>query len=200
MNIRTIITATLTLAATAAGVAHSADLTSQQRESWVIEGFSEENAERIISESPLGGAEGIWQASADGAKIAIISGNPPGAKGSIAGYLLVVIDSPRPALQPGTVMGWMRQSAKPRHFEGTLFTKSKGPRLTTPKTVTLRLEDSSHLTFTPEKGGLRFLPWRLLPYMFRSAVREQRSNKPDDLNGFVRLSPPADPPVRPRYL
>ena len=168
--------------------------------SWVETRVNPDSVSSLLAELPRENAEGIWQASADGATVAIIPGHPAGTRGAAASHLIVIIDSPRPAIPPGTVMGWMRATAKPGCYHGAMFTRCEGPSLTTPKDFTFNMADNTHLTFTPVKGGLKIHPWRLLPYAFRFVLREERANLPDDLEGFIRVSPCASPPATPRYL
>ena len=50
------------------------------------------------------------------------------------------------------------------------------------------------------RDGVEFVAWRLLPYMFRSVLRERRE-RPRDLDGLLRVWPPdAENPLKPRYL
>ena len=48
--------------------------------------------------------------------------------------------------------------------------------------------------------GLEFVPWRILPYMFRSLLRE-RHDRVRELDGLLRIWPAGlGEPLKPRYL
>lgn len=177
--------------------------------SWTIEGFSDSTARAAIGESPAGPAEGIWQATADGARVALVAGDAPGvwrADDTAAGYsgarrlLMVILDSPRPGLRPGTVMGWAVPSATPGKWDAQIFTRTDGRELDTPRRFILTLADASHISFAAASAGLKLRLWKLIPYFFRSAVTETPEKEGHE--GLLRLwPPPADaPPLNPVYL
>ena len=177
--------------------------------SWVIDGMTADAARAAIGESRAGRAEGIWQATADGALVALIGGDAPGLWRDAAdsdGYsatrrlLMVIVDSPRPGMRPGTVMGWASPAATPGKWDARIFTRTDGRELHTPRRFTLTLADDNHITFTPASSGIKISLWRMMPYIFRAGVRE--TAPPDGLDGLLRLWPPSadTPPVTPVYL
>ncbi|MDE7143425.1 MAG: hypothetical protein K2N76_01345, partial [Muribaculaceae bacterium] len=74
-------------------------------------------------------------------------------------------------------------------------------RLGIPRTFTLHLaDDGAALTFKTRKSRLTINLFRLLPYMYRNVV-SLRENRPDNLDGALRVYPPvASPRFGPRYL
>lgn len=169
--------------------------------SWVMDATTEERVKAMLAETPAPHIGGIWSATADGAKVAIISGTPPGLNGNRdMSYLIVALRTPRPAIAPGTVMGWCVASAKAGFYDCTLFTRCHGSELTEPKRFTLRLNDDARLSLIKVRDGLEIVAWKIIPYMFRSFIRE-RHDRPRDLDGLIRLWPDnTGTPPSPRYL
>ncbi len=169
--------------------------------SWMVDGISDASVRQSVSLHPGDEIEGIWSATSDGARIAVLPGAVPGGARSFAdSYLLVVLKSPRAAILPGTVMGWCSPAAKSGFYDARLFTKCDGRRLSSPKRFTIRINDGSRLSLIEVRDGVEFVAWRLLPYMFRSVLRERRE-RPRDLDGLLRVWPPdAENPLKPRYL
>lgn len=171
-------------------------------ESWVSEFNSAEAVKEAVEEAPADKIEGLWRATADGTRVAVVRGNPPGMSRGLSDVtlLLVLVKSPRPAVVPGTVMGWCTPAAKSGYYDCTMFTACNGPVLSKPARFTLHLTDGSHLSATVVRDGVEFVAWKLLPYMFRSMLRE-RHDRPRDLDGMLREWPvDVDNPLSPRYL
>lgn len=156
---------------------------------------------RIVSENPSDALEGVWRTTSDGARIAVIPGNPPDMPRTFADtYLLVVIRSPRIGVPAGTVMGWCRPAAKKGYYDSCIFTRCDGKALSAPRQFTLRLTDGSHLSMTAVHDGVEIVAWKLLPYMFRRMLRE-RHDRQNDLDGMLRVWPvDYSDPIAPRYL
>lgn len=169
--------------------------------SWIIEGITPDSVKALLRTEPGPDVAGIWSATADGATMAIIPGEPPGAPRSfLRSCLVVVLRSPRPGLRCGTVMGWCRPTAKAGFYDCTMFTRCDGSQLSEPKRFTLRLNDGSRLSLIRVHEGLEVVVWKMLPYMFRSFLRE-RHDRPRDLEGFIRQWPRnGGAPPSPRYL
>lgn len=188
---------TLTLSLTAFGASGE-----MPAESWVSEFNCAETVMRAVEESPCDKIEGLWRTTADGARVAVVRGNPPGTPRGLSDVmlLLVLVKSPRPAVVPGTVMGWCTPAAKSGYYDCTMFTACNGPVLSKPARFTLHLTDGSHLSAIVVRDGVEFVAWKLLPYMFRSMLRE-RHDRPRDLDGMLRVWPiDVDNPLSPRYL
>lgn len=152
---------------------------------------------------------GIWTATTDGASVGILSetawrhasgmGLPDDTRNLAEKWVMILIDSPDPTLQPGTLMGWFYPAAKPDHYVAKIYTKSRHNKLVSPAEFTLRLADDGHLIMTAVKRGIIINPWRLLPYMIRGLIR-YRDDSPRDLNGFIKRWPRPRNPQNPIYL
>lgn len=170
--------------------------------SWVEEGIDDAAVRRMLTAHPSDPVEGIWTATADGASIAVIPGTPPGAPRHVGtlSFLLVILRSPRAGIVPGTVMGWCAPAAKKGYYDSRIFTRCDGRGLSSPKRFTLHLTDNSRLAMTRVHEGVELVPWRILPYMFRSMLRERHDRAPE-LDGMLRVWPLGDgEPLKPRYL
>lgn len=152
---------------------------------------------------------GIWTATTDGATVGIVPAYAwqkttgmtiPDKNRTLAEqWVMILLDSPDPILQPGTMMGWFSPTAKPGHYNATIYTKRKKTKLNAPRRFILRLADDGHLTMTAIHKGIEINPWRLLPYMIRGTVK-YRDNTPRDLDGFIKKWPTPRNPQNPRYL
>lgn len=202
MTLRWVITAVCFLCLPGLQFTSAASESAPQR-SWTTGVSDETTAKKQITALPADPLEGIWSATADGAVIAVVSGDVPGAERTLAErLLLVIIRSPRPGIAPGTVMGWCTPAAKSGSYNARLFTRCDGVTLSAPKRFTLQLTDDSHLSITRTRGKLsvEFLPWNIIPYMFRSAVRIRRQES-ESTDGLLRRWPAdSSRPQRPRYL
>lgn len=171
---------------------------------------------RIVSDNYANPVCGIWKASVDGATTGIVSaaawrrhtGTLPPQSLSRSfnddALLMVIISSPAPAIQPGTIVGLMTPAAKPGHYTARILTRQKGNRLYGPKNFVLNLTDDGHLTMTAIHKGLTINPWQFLPYMVRGislrGVIRYTDNTPRDLDGFTRLWPRPLNPATPVIL
>ncbi len=152
---------------------------------------------------------GIWSATTDGATIGIITANVwtqktgitnPDMKRNMAEqWIIILIDSPSPTLQPGTIIGWFSPSAKPDYFNAQIYTNEDDAKLSKPKQFILHLADDGHLTMKAIRKGIEINPWRFLPYMIRGSVK-YRDDSPRDLDGFIKKWPTPHNPQNPRYL
>lgn len=172
----------------------------------VIEGFDTAAARRIIVEYADTGLEGLWRASEDGATVAIIAADAPVAAAVTdlpagVSLLLVMVDSPAPAISPGTVIGWAKPAAKPGKWDARISTGDITRGTPAMKPFTLTLADDSHLTLSSARTGLKVRPRLAIPYLGRWGITERREREAD-LDGFIRVWPPSatTPPPFPVYL
>lgn len=152
---------------------------------------------------------GIWTATTDGATVGIIQANdwqritgttiPQEQRTLAQQWVIILLDSPDPYLQPGTLMGWLTSAAKPNHYNAQIFTKRKNNKLVSSKPFTLQLVDDGHLSMKAIKKGIAVSPWRLLPYMLRRSIK-YIDETPRDLDGFLRKWPTPNHPQIPGYL
>lgn len=201
MTARSLTTMLMLLAAT---LCHAAG--EGARAPRVIEGFDTATARRIITEYAATGLEGLWRASEDGATVAIIAADAPVAAAVTdlpagVSLLLVMVDSPAPAISPGTVIGWAKPAAKPGKWDARISTGDTAPGTPSMKPFTLTLADDSHLTLSSARTGLKVRPRLAIPYLGRWSITERRERE-TDLDGFIRVWPPSatTPPPFPVYL
>lgn len=152
---------------------------------------------------------GIWTATTDGATIGIVPAKAwhkstgmtiPLKNHTLAEqWVMILLDSPDPQLQPGTLMGWLSPAAKPAHYTASIYTKRKKNHLASPQQFVLHLADDGHLIMQAIRKGIVINPWRLLPYMIRGTVK-YRDETPRDLDGFLKKWPVPRNPQNPRYL
>ncbi len=172
----------------------------------IIDGHGDITAAKgIIDRLPLHHIEGIWQTTADGARVMIErwdGDDCPLIPGENTVYRLIIISSPRKSLRPGTVMGYAVPTARKGYYDARIYSRQVKNRLSAPKRYTLKLTDDSRLSMTPVKHGwnVRITPPRLF-YLFRLSLTKQPDTRPQDLDGFTRIYPEPDGiPAEPRYL
>lgn len=163
----------------------------------------------ILRHEGTDGIKGIWQSSAGGSSVAILplaawerrygKAFPQKALSLSTDFIIVLLDSPSPRLQPGTIMGWAVPAAKPGMYEAIIYTKEAKFKLTGPKKFVMQLADDGHLSLRAIHKGVIINPWRFLPYMIRGAIKF-RDDTPQDMNGFFRIWPVPSNPHQPRYL
>lgn len=112
---------------------------------------------------------------------------------------MVVTASPLPLLQPGTIIGVITPSAKNGTYTARIYTDIDDGAPSSLKTFILRMTDDGHMSMRIVRKGVEILPWRLLPWMIRSAVR-YRNDAPQDIDGLIRLWPSPDKPTVIRRL
>ncbi len=169
--------------------------------SWVMPDCTEHSIRHRITETAIDPIEGIWTSSDDGAKVAIIGGTAPGSSRTLSDtYLLVILDSPRPGIVPGTVSGTCTPYGKPDTYDCMMFTRCDGKRLHKPHRFTMHLADKSHITLTEVHSGLKVVFGYSLPKLNFLRIKSA-DDRPKDLDGFIRIWPPTgEPPSRPRRL
>lgn len=171
------------------------------RHSWVMPGMTENNAMRLLAETARDPVEGIWDTAGTGTTVAIVAGTPPDTpRTHAATYLIVVVDSPRPRIHPGTVIGVCTPYARPHTYDCLMYTQSDGRQFSAPRRFTLTLADNTHLTMAEVRSGLKAAISFTLPLMRFLRLRiNSRDDRPDGLDGFIRLWPvTATPPATPR--
>lgn len=166
-----------------------------------LPGYSDrtEVQKRIASSGPHR-IEGIWRFAESGATIAIEREEGGDAHGAVA-YRMTVIRSDNRSIRPGTLMGIITPSAKSDVFDANIYTSSRrNSSLDAPKRFTLTLaEQGSRLVFARVKSKYSLNLWRMLPYMFRYAVR--RNDRTGEAPyGCIKVFPAPAVPAEPRYL
>ena len=145
--------------------------------------------------------EGIWQFPNTGATVAIERTADPGKLPGAVAYNMMVVRSENRNIRPGTLMGVLTPSGRSDTFDAYIYTSpGRKARLTMPKHFTLTLtEKESRLIFKPVKAKYSLNLWRMLPYMFRYAVRKI-DNTGEAPMGCIKIFPTPAVPAEPRYL
>lgn len=167
-----------------------------------LKGYERGNVETRLQSMPIGNIEGIWQFPTDGALVVIEQFTPDNYRDDeVTRYRLVVVQSPRLSVRPGTIMGYMTPSAKKGYYDARIYTAFDGGlSLSDPKKFILKLSDDARLSFVEHKTGIKVNLWRMVPYMFRYSISSQ-DNRPEEMNGCIKIYPretKAD--SAPRYL
>lgn len=173
--------------------------------STVVDGYVDpDSVTARMAESPLVPVEGMWQMLDGGATFALERHADPSLPMAAQPecFRLVMVRAPGRLLRPGTLIGYAVATADCGVYEARIYTDfAVENRLGVARTFTLHLAaDGSVLTFKPRKSRVTVNLFRLLPYMYRNVVR-LRDNRPDNLDGAVRIYPyVASPRFGPRYL
>ncbi|MBD5173309.1 MAG: hypothetical protein HDT08_01545 [Bacteroidales bacterium] len=165
-------------------------------------GFADTKAVRTrIADSGPHRIEGIWQFPGSGATVAIERITDRSKLPGAVTYNMVVVRSENRTIKPGTLMGVLAPTAKSNTYDAAIYTSAgRKARLTAPKHFTLTLgEENSRLIFKRVKSKYSLNLWRILPYMFRYAVR-QNNNTGEAPVGCIKIFPLPDAPSEPRYL
>lgn len=182
-------------------IAVASDFSDVPSQSFVLGGYgNRDSVELRLSQLPLHDIEGIWQLTEDGAFVVIERVNSNKYPGTgIAKYQMIVLESPRLSIRPGTVMGYVALTAKQDCYDAYVYTDFDGGTvLSNAERFTLTLKDS-RLQFKQYKSGIKINLWRFVPYMFRYSVKTY-NERPKDLDGCIKIYPLPSTPIYPRYL
>ena len=167
----------------------------------VLNGYNKSEVKTRLSAMPLDDMEGMWQFPVDGALVVVERFVPESHRDDgVIRYRLVIVQSPRLSVRPGTVMGYMIPSAKKNFYDALIYTSfDGGTALYKPKKFILKHSDEANLSFVEHKTGLKVNLWRMVPYMFRYSITKQ-DTRPEDMNGCVKVYPQKEGSVGPKYL
>ncbi len=172
-------------------------------QSSVLKEYEYDDVITRLSQAPLHDIEGIWQFIDNGTKIAIEQFNPDVIAGEQSYlYRIVIINSDRLSIEPGTIMGYASATTKEKCFDARIFSDGKlNGVLSIPKTLTLNLtDDASRLSFNEYKTEVKINLWRLIPYIYRVGL-SIKNTRPKGLDGCIKIYPKStSAPISPRYL
>lgn len=159
------------------------------------DGFDLYTVESTFSDYAADAIEGVWHVTTDDEGVfSIVHDSHSGH------YVILVTNSADRTIKPGSIMGVAAATARKGTFDARIYTSSNRGSLSRPKRFTLTLLPGGQLSFRPVNKGLKFNVWRLLPYMFRRAVKSVNDRDPA-LDGAVRIYPkPAAATNGPTYL
>ncbi len=171
----------------------------------IVTGYADSDSVTArMRQAPLTPVEGLWQMLDGGALFALERHTDPALPASTqpGTYRLVMVKAPSRLIRPGTVIGHAVATTQADVLEARIYTDfALEHHLGLPRSFTLHLaSDGAALTFKPRKSRFTINAFRLLPYMYRNVVR-LRDNRPDNLDGAIRVYPPViTPRFGPRYL
>lgn len=182
-------------------IAATAIAGSLPEQSSVIEGYERDSVISRMRSLTLHPIEGLWQFAENGATIAIERNSNGLPDDGVTRYHMVIVNSPRLTIEPGTLMGYVTPTAKKGVYEATIYTNfDGGTTLTIPKKFILTFNDDSHLAFSRDNSGIRINIWRFMPYMFRYSIT-YKNERPRNIDGCIRVFPEsANSFTQPRYL
>lgn len=172
-------------------------------ESPIVGGYSDPDSIKArMDEAPLHHIEGLWRYAGGQALVAIERcGVEAQAPGAACIYRIVIVDSPRKAVGPGTVLGYATASGTRDTYNARLYTSRLRSLIGSPSRFTLRLDaDDSHIAVTPVKSGWRLMVRQSLHFLVRAGLYHdpQAGGEPD---GFTRVYPASTGrPAEPIYL
>lgn len=173
------------------------------RTSAVLDGYSDvDSLKARLQAAPLRHLEGLWRFAGDQALVAIeLCDATSEALPGMELYRLVIVDSPRKAVKPGTVLGYAVPAGQRDTYDARLYTSWLRSLLKNHARFTMKIDaDDSHLTLTPVKSS-----WKLLlRHTFHFLVRAGLYHNPQAsqaVEGFTRVFPPSTGrPAQPIYL
>lgn len=124
--------------------------------------------------------EGVWQWPDDGAVMLI-------CRRTSTSFTISLLDSPRPDIRPGTVIGTLISAPKAGDYDCHFSPESLGRGKARSKDCHVSVTDDNRLVFRPYRRHDSLSPLRLVPYIFRVGLL--RSTRPDNLDGARRVYP-----------
>lgn len=164
------------------------------RQAMVLPGYSPEEAKARLDASPLQPIEGIWEYPDEMVTVVVERFSSPQFSGKLK-YHIVLIDSEDLSLLPGTVIGYIAESADDRKFELWLYSEQDGINLLGPGKCVATLEgDGTSLIFKRSslKTRIRFNLSRFLPKLFRFISISPYIDKEELPIGFSKIYPALD--------
>lgn len=167
-----------------------------------LEGYDDlDSIVAAIDNRGVSGIEGLWLMSETQALVSI----EPAASGAVNGrgihlYQIVLVSSPRKALRPGTVLGYLQPSGRAGAYEGRMYTGKYRSLLQRHRPFVFNLTDECHLTVKSVKSPFRFSLRHTFNFLFRGGVY-LRNIDDESTDGFIKQYPlPEGKPMQPVYL
>jgi hypothetical protein len=128
--------------------------------------------------------EGIWQLTDDGATIAITA-----TAGHTGSYDIVLVDATDMSVAPMTACGSLRRTAGDGVYDAHLRLNPGAGVKSRYKDFMLTLTSAGRFTLSAYNRTSKLNLRRMLPYLFRTSVTVERSNRPSGVDGAVRIYP-----------
>ncbi len=132
--------------------------------------------------------EGVWQFPDDGARLLIL-------RSTSTTYEIILLDSPRLDVRPGIVIGKAKVTPTSRTYDAELSSNPSGDKSLRKSTSKLVVTPGGMLRLSPYSQGYSISFRRWIPYLFRLTFK--RTDKPDGLNGAVKVYPLQDSEYKP---
>ncbi|MCM1450158.1 MAG: hypothetical protein NC082_07430 [Clostridiales bacterium] len=147
------------------------------------------------------GIEGLWLMSGSQSLVSIEPVTDPSiTRGSYNLMQIVLVSSPRKALKPGTVLGYLQPAGKAGSYDGRLYTGKYRSLLQRHRQFAFTLTDEGHLTVKKGKSPLRFSLRHTFNFLFRAGVYMRDADN-ESTEGFIKQYPwPGGKPLTPVYL
>ncbi|HIT15267.1 MAG TPA: hypothetical protein IAA88_02645 [Candidatus Avimuribaculum pullicola] len=160
----------------------------------ILPGYSIEHIRQRLAESPLQPIEGIWEYPEEMMTIVVEQFSSPQFSHKLK-YRIVLLDSEDMSLLPGTVIGYIAESADDKKFQLWLYSQQDGLKLLGPSQCVATLQDgNTSLIF--KRGSLkmrvRFNLTRFLPRLFRFISVSPYIDKEELPIGFSKVYPAYD--------
>ncbi len=160
----------------------------------VLPGYSEEMARNRLMASPIQPIEGIWEYPDEMMMLVIERFSSPQFSRKLK-YRIVLLSADDMSLLPGTVIGYIAESADNKKFELWLYSELDDKILTgASKCVATLDSDESALTFVRSeiKLRVRFNVMRFLPKIFRFITLSPYKDGEELPVGFRKIFPSYD--------
>jgi hypothetical protein len=138
----------------------------------------------VIDSKACDAIEGIWQLTDDGATIAITA--TAGVSGS---YDITLIDATDMSIEPMTPCGTLRHTANANTYDAHLRLNPAAGAKSRYKDFMLTLTGTGRFTLSSYNRTKHLNLRRILPYMFRASFAIERSNRPEGVDGAIRIYP-----------
>lgn len=160
-----------------------------------------DSVHRVIDRRGATGIEGIWQLASNQTTVVIEPcTNPAINHTGIQCLQIVVANSPRRSIRPGTVLGYMIPTARAGYYDARLYTCNVRSLLQQHRRYTMHLTDDGHLSMTPVKQSWKLNLRHSFNFFFRASVTPQ-SQEDHATKGFVKIYPRTGlKPLSPIYL
>lgn len=142
---------------------------------------------------PLRAAEGVWLW--DSGALVTIEADEQGV------LTLTLVDTPDPLIDTPCVIGTGRFAGQPGTYNIELVTEGdvmKKNNLGKKARFIGKFINNSRLSLSPYSTGLKINAWRMIPYLLRISVTQQKA--PDAIDGAIRVWPNLGSPEFPVIL
>lgn len=140
----------------------------------------------IMAATPLTQIEGVWKLLPDNASIAII--RQPGQNGA-AGPLdfnIYLYSTVTARIAPGTLIGTLSATPVEQEYKASMVLNPLTPSSRKEQDFIFKLNGPAHISFIKENSGISVNLWRIVPYLFRISVTQ---NKPRGSEGCIKIHP-----------